>query len=1452
MRLDWPRLHGRSLCCCAWLLAAICLAGGRALAQDASTNDQPAVVNAAVEPDAEINTWLANAMQALRAGNQDAALPLLLRVMQVGPEVMASTNGVTFLPARKLAGALMRALPERTLAAYRLRSGAPAMGIPDQSPPPTDLATLEASYRSGLSGDAGMETGFRLTSLYLDQERFADARRVLLNVLDEAPSKRVPRSELLARLVVACARVGDTAQAEWAWAEIQKAGDTNRWAFLAAEIRSATTPVTPASNAWTMAYGGPAREAAPALSAPDFGTNGEWILRWGLNLGSGLVREGVGADNGQTNLPPKLGLSRAFATACMMEQNQRPSDDLIFAGNRAWINGFGECVVADLDTGRALQRTAHLASDSPAYVPYGSWVFGKRLNRAASLIGNRVYAVEDSYRSSIAGDALKRWNNSKQAVQTLPCGNVLAAYAADTGRLLWRIGREVPPSSPAKTQGRWQANAIRFAAAPVACGGLLLAPVEDSSGLGVVGLDPESGAAVWRTRLDECNPTWAPRASTVSLTMDGATAYLCNGRGSVCALDGTDGSVRWTALYESLADTSTTNPVSLETKADDAGGALPAPVADGLAPAKPEATWEENLVLVAGETVVALPEDSDHILAHDRRNGTRLWTRRKPDGVDYVVGRCGPALIVAGRRTVACVDLTDGLERWRTPIAGSSGRGALCGQEVLIPKGRTILRLRAEDGTVLASVRAQTMDNVPLGNLYVNGDQLLVAGLERLYALVDARPTFARLAERLAKEPTAEAYAERSRLYAGLERYTEALTDLREVWKRQPGSAEEESARAQVLTEMKSATAQEPGTTEALYAAAVGSTDRSQAIWRLAQYRERTGNTNGALTLYAAIFTAPDVAIPLTLGDANGEVLVRRLAAQRIRTLVAGDEAKGWKLLAEPAAQALARLGPTPACTALVEVALFFPGTTAGQAAAFKAAQLATGRGDLGTAEAILQRALLLSPPPARVAVAEELVRLYTERMKWPQGVLRLRDQWPRLGTGAPAPEFLERAAAAQRAALAPPLPPWRLRWRGTLAGDVMKQTPAGLVSWDRQGERAERHASRGVPLKPTPIGCLALDTGALRWQRDIQIGDRAMMTARKRKRWDDLHLLRFPGEMSVCVDMWSGAATTNRVPRIEATAFGTEFPAVSRIGLSTTASKGSGGVLVNLDVLTGRVAWRCEADTLAGPDIQLELDSSSPAGAFLAGRTFMTLDPWTGAVAAQRSVDSSEGIGSGWRQDIEFDTEQGPPVFENQRLIVKNLRTGATVWTLPPDLVIGKHQVMPNGMVLVQTEAEELLLLNGKDGKILRRTDKIRFAFDRAVQGEGTDAVIAIRQIGPGTNEVLVLDPAVNRIAFQGRLPPSASPLSSLGPTMPDQLLVNTSTNSNVNKTYFYQSWIQVINAQGENTSGWRLPRTEDLRDAKGSYKYDPYFAGGLILLVGQGEVLAYEHDPGDGGKKP
>ena len=1674
MRLDLPKLKncraGLSTLCFAWLLVLTCLGGPRALAQDVPAGNEPSAIDAVVEMDAEVNTWLARATAALRSGNPDHALPLLLHILRSDPAVMASTNGTTFLPARKLAVQLIRALPERTLAAYRLQADVPARMVPERSLPPADMAGLEAFYRACLPGAAAAETGLRLAGLYLDQERFRDARRVLQDVIEEGSAGRAQRSELLARLVVACARVGDTAGAEWAWAELQKEGVSKRWSSLGAELRPAT-PAAPASNVWAMAYGGPSRDAVPSGPCPDLAGSDGWALHWGLTLEPGVIRGAPGAADG-TN-PPPFSLSRGFAVACVTEKNRRPATAVIFAGNRAWVNGYDEVDVVDLDSGRPVRRVARVSDSAPdsartVGIRFGfgggsrdttggaeSWVFGNRLNRAASLIGERVYCIEDNHRAFLDKNARERQVQvgNTWVMRPQPCGNALAAYESGSGRLLWRIGRDVPPEPKAegpeasvvwdippvsgiavdgnlddwrgrgrefrlrfsanaaggtlsdavvgvgwndlgvvirasvidediqehdavpeiwmgdsieifladrrgglncvqvaagtgadpryrrtrfhiydwrktlptnpppevavagapaprgytfearmpwsnlgfqprsgdeaalqiyvnnaasnrptatarfypegsthadtthmyrirladapaggplsgvraarnRPANRWRANAIRFASAPVPCAGLLLAPVEDDSGLGMAGLDAGTGAMIWRTRLAYGIPLAAPRAAPLAVTVDGAQAYLCAGNGSVSCLDGCDGSVLWTALYEPFAASSVTN---------SAGPGV-----------QPEAMWEESLALVVGKAVVALPEDSREILAFDRRNGTPLWARRKPEGVDYVVGRTGTALIVAGGRAAACVDLEDGRERWRTPLEGSTGRGALCGREALIPSDRTILRLRVEDGAALGSIRAQTMDDLPLGNLYINGDRLLVAGLERLHALVDTRPVYARLNERLSREPTGEAFAERGRLNAGLDRRAEAVADLREAWKRQRGSAGEESARGPLLTALWRAAEQDPGAAKAWCAEAreiaASEVERAEATWRLARYHERTGDTNGALALYAALVTAPDAIIPPALGDDTWEASARRLAARRIPALLAGDEDKGRALLEEPAAQALARLGPSAACTALVEVATLFAGTAAGQAAAFKAAHLAAGKGDLGTAEAILQRALTLSPPSARIAVVEELVRLY-DRMKWPQGAAQLRDEWPRLGAGEGVPEFLGSAAAGpRRGAPAGPLPPWRLRWRKTLgAGTGMQVVPAGLFYWSG-GKQA---------------GCLALDTGLPRWQRDG-----ALQVSYGRMGSDDSHLMPATlGDRSVCVDMWSGAIATNILFQ-SGPGSGSGTPAVSRIGLATIHVPAPGGVLASVDALTGRTAWkRRELDSLLGGGTLTYPVWSSADGVVLTSyqpdRSSLsaTLDPWTGDLASRRSYGPGAAVpwgarrpGRAWNKGgDDAATERSAPVIENKRLTVKNLRTGAAIWISPADIDLVKHQIMAGGTVLAQTAEDELLLLDDEDGRILFRSRGVKFPFDYA--SNVGEAVIAFHGEGGGTNEVLVLDPAGTTIAFHGRLSQQMQPLMTLGPAMTNQLLVNTYVNNKVKDRYVFQRWLHVVDARGENSSGWRLPRSEDIGDTARVFQYNPLFAGDLILVFDQssGDVLAYEHDPGDGGgKKP
>jgi hypothetical protein len=566
----------------------------------------------------------------------------------------------------------------------------------------------------------------------------------------------------------------------------------------------------------------------------------------------------------------------------------------------------------------------------------------------------------------------------------------------------------------------------------------------------------------------------------------------------------------------------------------------------------------------------------------------------------------------------------------------------LRGQEVLIPCDRRIQRLRLEDGADLGSMPAQTLDDLPLGILYVRGDQLLVAGPERLYALVGADAVFAELREQLARQPTAEAYAKRGGMLAGLGRHVEAVADLREVWKRQRGSAGEGAARARLTEELYRAAEQDPGAADRCRAEArdlaVSDKERAEAAWRVAQASERKGDTQAALALYAAQLTSPDARIRC---GPDWEASARLLAAHRIRTLLARDEAGLRALLEKPAEQALARLGPQAERAALVEVATLFAGTAAGKAAALQAAQAAAGRNDFGIAAAILQRALALSPASFRTELAGELARLY-ERMKWPRGVARLREEWPRLGGGAPLPGLLASVAtnAAPPAGASLPLPPWRLRWKKgpNMNGNII--VPSGLLYSQLSGTVGQVHVVN--------FGCLSLETGMPRWQKNGSGaftvpetsldngftsvgGDRIQL-----REWEAGQLIL---SLTGSLDIWSGAVITNDVfcNSFNSNAYGGVFAALLSEVSVRVVSRDT--VLMGEDMLTGTCAWmlaggpdpgvwRGGGSTVVGTMLAPDGSPSvfPQTGHFLArtrdNREHVALDPMTGAVLSRRSLD--------------------------------------------------------------------------------------------------------------------------------------------------------------------------------------------------------------------------------------
>jgi hypothetical protein len=196
--------------------------------------------------------------------------------------------------------------------------------------------------------------------------------------------------------------------------------------------------------------------------------------------------------------------------------------------------------------------------------------------------------------------------------------------------------------------------------------------------------------------------------------------------------------------------------------------------------------------------------------------------------------------------------------------------------------------------------------------------------------------------------------------------------------------------------------------------------------------------------------------------------------------------------------------------------------------------------------------------------------------------------------------------------------------------------------------------------------------------------------------------------------------------------------------------------------------------------------------------------------------------------------------VIADGRLSVRDRRSGVVLWTTPPDMFIAKSRGMPNGTVLAETTNQVLFLFDGGNGRILGRSHGDPFSFDYAVPSMGNDAIIASRMMENGANEVMVLNPDADSGGSRWRIDRGARPLSALGPALQDQLLLHVQGRL-------------VVHSQNGNTNGWCLPRNEDIGgDAVASAYYNPLFADGLILMVNpaSGDVLAYEHDPGEGKK--
>lgn len=632
--------------------------------------------------------------------------------------------------------------------------------------------------------------------------------------------------------------------------------------------------------------------------------------------------------------------------------------------------------------------------------------------------------------------------------------------------------RPEPESEPEPKA--WTLNGAIFAAAPIPAAGRILVPVMTRDSLSLAAIDPENGALLWRTPL--CSLLFGDqgRSRPVGLAAGGSTVFVCTGEGVLGAVDAADGAILWLTGYRQNFF---------------AGGPLVGE--NGGTPAVEPIRRDESAVFPHDDQVIVVPADSNHVEAFDQSSGQRRYAAEAPFA-RYAVGVDGERLYLAGIQCVAALDLANGRELWRRKIDRARGRAVLTDTSLLVPCGNRVLRLDPASGEVLAGSPVQSLDGVPVGNLYTVPGRLIVAALDRIELFKDGRVALAELDAKV-EAGNAEALARRGIVHLELGKSELATADLRRALRGQLPDPLRQEIRGR-LFDLLLAAAQAGddavATLDEAESLAEDGADRTRIFWQRSRALQRSGKApEAAQALLRALAASGESVASL---DDDHLVSALNLAAARLERL-ASDSPDTVPAMREAAArEALADLGPEATEAQWLRVYRAFRGTRAAAQAGLAAAERFVAAKQAARAAALLE-ALYERPAhradvradalAGRAAMAWELgwkdeAREFFRRAEAQRQVDRATDYRllpPRWKTLLLA--LGEAAAEPERAQ--PPLVPGRARllWKKSLKNEALR----GGWPPRRYGEFRGKHVLLHRH-NPQGVRCLNARTGETVW----------------------------------------------------------------------------------------------------------------------------------------------------------------------------------------------------------------------------------------------------------------------------------------------------------------------------------------------------------------------------------
>jgi outer membrane protein assembly factor BamB len=272
--------------------------------------------------------------------------------------------------------------------------------------------------------------------------------------------------------------------------------------------------------------------------------------------------------------------------------------------------------------------------------------------------------------------------------------------------------------------------------------------------------------------------------------------FVSTNLGAVAALDAYSGSVAWLNIYRDASDTADPNLMMVGPMARGFGG-FPGGWGAGMPvqqnPPPLPSPWTANAAIVHGGNVFVLPTDGKYILVYDAGNGRTVKKIKKSDcpppsidddpadpsasepnallGVmdqvpvnDHGTVRKEDLLLLGTPSHIVAINWRDYSLDQPTPppwvalnLNGGSilGRAFLTSDSVYVPTSNTLDRVAIRTGTLVEAYPsgAAWPPNEEPGNVIVCGDQIVVAGQQRVSVYSDLKFAQSRLDAQIAAAP---------------------------------------------------------------------------------------------------------------------------------------------------------------------------------------------------------------------------------------------------------------------------------------------------------------------------------------------------------------------------------------------------------------------------------------------------------------------------------------------------------------------------------------------------------------------------------------------------------------------------------------------------------------------------------------------------------------------------